>query len=132
MSAEIFHWGHVKFLQSVVEYFPKDSFRLTVLLATDQQITSFKNRKPIQSYEARKAVLASCSMIDVIESHPDVIDLPLVDRFDYLFHGDDLLQWEQEHFNKGMKLFLDQNKLILIPYTKDVSTSLLIKNMQGI
>lgn len=129
MSADLFHEGHAKFLASVKSRFKDEQISLTVLLSTDEQILQYKKRRPIQPFESRKTVLLSCRFVDSVIPHPDKITMDLVNQYDYLFHGDDLLQWDKIHLEKGMNLFINAGKLILIPYTPGVSTTQLINQI---
>ncbi|MEH6306586.1 adenylyltransferase/cytidyltransferase family protein [Olivibacter sp. CPCC 100613] len=134
MSAEIFHAGHINFLRRVKNHFGEDNVyvTLTVLLSTNKQIKEFKKREPLIDYDLREIVVSSCLYVDKVEPHPDKITYDLVDRFDYLFHGDDLLDWDSAHINKGMNLFIEKNKLILLPYTKGISTTIIIERIKNL
>lgn len=128
MAADLFHRGHVKFLSLAREYF-KDGpmVHLTVALHTDEQILSYKGRLPVQDFECRKSVLQSCRMVDEVMKAPDYFDKDFSDQFDFLAHGDDLLTWDQEKIDRFYSIFIKENKLILIPYTKGISTTKLIE-----
>ena len=127
MAADLFHRGHVQFLHSVRARFESEyKIHLTVALHTDEQIFSYKKRYPVQNFDSRKIVLESCRHVDAVIIAPDIYDSDFVDRFDFLAHGDDLLKWDKSMLDKYYKEFIDRNKLILIPYTKGISTTELI------
>lgn len=128
MAADLFHRGHVQFLGLARDYFKNESMvHLTVALHTDEQILSYKGRLPVQDYECRRSVLQSCRLVDEVVKAPDYFDKTFSDKFDFLAHGDDLLTWDQEKIDRFYSVFMKENKLVLIPYTKGISTTMLIE-----
>lgn len=123
MAADLFHAGHVNLLRQAKEYFSKTQVHLTVALHTDEQILSYKKRLPVISFENRALVLLACKYVDSVIKAPDEFDSKFIDQFDYLFHGDDLLQWNRELFEKFYKVVSQENKLIIVPYTAGISTT---------
>lgn len=128
MSGDLFHLGHVNFLSNVRYHFQQKNLAivLTVALHTDSQIEGFKGRRPVQSFESRIAVLRSCRYVDDVIQAPDDFSEDFANQFDYLVHGDDILTWEKVNVDKFYKYFIAMNKLILLPYTKGISTTDLI------
>ncbi len=128
MAADMFHRGHVRFLSLAREYFKnKKSVYLTVALHTDEQIFSYKKRLPVQDFECRRSVLQSCRFVDEVIQAPDNFDKDFAGKFDFLVHGDDLFTWSTEKINRFYSVFIKENKLITIPYTKGISTTELIE-----
>ncbi|RKE57193.1 adenylyltransferase/cytidyltransferase family protein [Sphingobacterium detergens] len=131
MTADLFHRGHVNFLHNVKNYFKPDDVHLTIALHTDEQIFSYKKRYPIMDFECRKEVLLSCRYVDHVITAPDIFDNNFISPFDYLIHGDDVLNWPPEliHFYYGTAKSL--NKFLLIPYTKGISTTILRESLKN-
>jgi glycerol-3-phosphate cytidylyltransferase len=125
MAGDLFHAGHVAFLTKIRKLFP--SAHLTVWLATDEQILSYKGRLPVMSYDCRKAVLKSCRLVDDVAQAPDVYTSAALSPFDYLCHGDDLLGWDDGVKERFYGAALREDKLVTVPYTKGISTTYLIE-----
>lgn len=128
MAADLFHAGHVNLLKNAKAHFEYAQVHLTVALHTDVQIYSYKNRYPIVNYESRKEVLLACIYVDDVIEAPDDFDEKFINQFDYLVHGDDLLKWSRDLFDKFYKIVEFQNKLIVLPYTQGISTTQLRQN----
>lgn len=126
MSADLFHMGHVIFLSKIKDYFIGDSIEITIALHTDEQIFSFKGRYPVQSFQSRKIVLEACRYVDMVLTAPDEYTEEFAGQFDFLVHGDDLLGWDPKIIDKYYRFFIQKQKLILVSYTKEISTTQLI------
>ena len=123
MAADLFHVGHINLLRGAKTYFKNEDVHLTVALHTDKQILSYKKRLPVMNFDCRREVLISCIYVDNVIEAPDDFDESFINNFDYLVHGDDLLQWDKALFDRFYKVVYAQNKLIVIPYTKGISTT---------
>jgi len=128
MTADLFHSGHINLLKEARKYFKDANVHLTVALHTDEQILAYKKKLPIMNYACRFEILNACKYVDQVMEAPDDFDENFVNAFDYLVHGDDLLIWDQDLLDRFYKEVMRQEKLVLVPYTKDISTTILRNN----
>ena len=127
---DLFHWGHVELLKKCEEI-----GEVWVALNTDKFCAEYKH-KPVMTYEERKKVLESCIYVDgVVENTGGYDSKPSILKVmpDYIVHGDD---WTGDAYLKQLGIdqaFLDEHKikLVYVPYTKNISTSEIIKRIHG-
>lgn len=128
---DLFHRGHVNFLRQCKEI----GDTVIVSLNTDEFIYRYKGEYPIVSYEDRKSVLMSCKYVDKVipnsegeDSKPTILDV----NPKFIVIGSD---WAKKDYYKQMNFtqeWLDENGYILIyiPYTDNISTSLIKKKLK--
>jgi glycerol-3-phosphate cytidylyltransferase len=128
---DLFHRGHVNFLRQCKEI----GDTVIVSLNTDEFIYRYKGEYPVVSYEDRKAVLLSCKYVDMVipnsegeDSKPAILDV----NPKFIVIGSD---WAKKDYYSQMNFtqqWLDDNGYILIyiPYTENVSTSLIKKKLK--
>src|SRR3989344_5908075 len=121
---DLFHVGHVNILRnakSMCDY-------LIVGLSTDEWVKNYKNKTVIIPFSQRKEILMSCKFVDSVAPQEDFEDFKMWEKinFDVMFVGDD---WKNsERFKNLEEKFKKVNvKIIYLPYTKEISTSM-IKN----
>lgn len=127
---DLFHRGHVELLRKSKEL----GERLIVAINGDDMVASYK-RRPFTSETDRLAVIEAIKYVDeafVIKDY-DNKEFIKKHQIDAIVHGDD---WEEESYMKQIcvtREFLDENgvSLILVGYTKGISTSELISNIRG-
>ena len=122
---DLFHSGHVNFLQQCSFY-----GEVVVALNTDEFIEEYKGSTPVCSYSEREAVLLACKYVaDVVpnrggaDSKPAILDVCP----DVIAIGSD---WARKDYHSQMGFnqdWLDQQNisLLYIPYTSDISTTIL-------
>lgn len=125
MAADLFHAGHVAFLEKVRARFPMA--HVTIWLNTDEQILSYKGSTPVMDYACRKAVLDACRLVDRVIESPDVYTSTALEEFDFICHGDDLFRWDAETKERFYGAAIRENKLVTFPYTEGISTTLVIR-----
>jgi len=110
MSATIIHHGHIRLLQSA-----KDKGIVVVALTTDEEIKKYKGYEPELTYDQRYEILMAIKYVDEVVPSPWLLTEKelLINNADYLLHGSD---------NSN---FISSNKLIILPRTKGISSSLL-------
>ena len=125
---DLFHNGHVNFLRQCKLI----GDHLTVSLNTDDFIYRYKGKYPILDYNSRKEILLSCKYVDEVipntdgeDSKPTILSV----NPNFLIIGSD---WAKKDYYKQMNFtqqWLDENNILLIyiPYTENISTTL-IKN----
>ena len=129
---DLFHRGHVNFLRQCKEI----GDYVIVSLNTDEFIYRYKGEYPVISYEDRKEVLLSCKYVDKVipnsegeDSKPAILDV----NPKFIVIGSD---WAKKDYYKQMNFtqeWLDENDymLIYIPYTNNVSTTLIKKKLKS-
>ncbi|MDA9676126.1 aminotransferase class V-fold PLP-dependent enzyme [Pseudomonadota bacterium] len=108
MSATLLHHGHIRLLQHAATY-----GKVVVGLTADDEIEKKKGYVPELSYDQRKEILESISVVTEVVSVPWKITEDILTKFkiDLLVHGDD---------NQNV---ISSEKLIIIPRTKGVNSS---------
>lgn len=129
---DLFHRGHVNFLRQCKEI----GDYVIVSLNTDEFIYRYKGEYPVISYEDRKEVLLSCKYVDKVipnsegeDSKPAILDV----NPKFIVIGSD---WAKKDYYKQMNFtqeWLDENDymLIYIPYTDNISTTLIKKKLKN-
>ena len=129
---DLFHRGHVNFLRQCKEI----GDYVIISLNTDEFIYRYKGEYPVVNYEDRKEVLLSCKYVDKVipnsegeDSKPAILDV----NPKFIVIGSD---WAKKDYYKQMNFtqeWLDENgyMLIYIPYTENVSTTLIKKKLKS-
>jgi glycerol-3-phosphate cytidylyltransferase len=123
---DLFHIGHLNLLKRAKE----NCDYLIVGVTTDEETIRIKNKKPIIPYENRLEIIKSIKYVDkaVIEENSDKLHAWDFYKFNVIFKGDDWkgtpkwLMYEEEFSKKDVKI-------IYLPYTKGISSTLLTKNL---
>lgn len=127
---DLFHVGHLNFLKRCYEIAGLTG-QVIVSLNTDEFIEKYKGIKPLISYDDRKAILESCRYVDsVIENYGNEDSkesIVLAQLIDIVAIGSD---WARKDYYKQMNFtqdWLDDQgiSLIYIPYTKNISSTLI-------
>lgn len=131
---DLFHAGHVNFLRQCKKL--TCGGKVIVSLNTDEFIYKYKNIYPINSYNDRQEILRSCKYVDdVIEniggkdSKPSILQV----NPDIIAIGTD---WAVKDYYTQMGFtqeWLDNHDitLVYIPYTQNVSSTLIKKKITG-
>lgn len=126
---DLFHSGHVNFLRRCSEL--GDVY---VALNTDEFVESYKGHRPIISYEDRKEVLKSCRYVtDVVPNignQDSTIAIEMVEPSIIAIGSD----WAKKDYYSQMGFtqdWLDRRGigLVYFPYTENISSSLIRKNL---
>jgi len=129
---DLFHRGHIELLKRSRTLGKK----LLVAVNGDDMVTQYKKR-PILSEEDRLAMVEACRYVDeafiirefdnrpVLEKYPDI---------SAILHGDD---WPRQSYLEQIRLTEEDLlhfgiELVLIPYTRGISTSDIIKKIREI
>ena len=126
---DLLHTGHVNFLRQCKSLVGIDG-KVVVSLNTDEFILKYKMKSPVMTFEERKEVLMGCKYIDDVianvgnENSKDAIMLvnPSI-----IAIGSD---WARKDYYTQMQFtqdWLDNLGIMLvyIPYTKNISTTIL-------
>ncbi len=127
---DLFHVGHLNLLEKA----KKQCDYLIVAVSVDELVENYKHKRPVIPYNERKRIVESIKYVDEVvpQINRDKIEAFHKYNFDIMFVGDD---W------KGSEIFQtvdDEMKLNgkigvkYIPYTKNVSSTLLKKVLKKI
>ena len=130
MSVDLIHEGHINIIKEAAKL-----GTVTIGLLTDKAIASYK-RLPYMPYENRKIIISEIKGVNnVIQQHTHSYKENLLDlKPDYVVHGNDWREGSQKEVRAEVINILKKWKgeLIEIPYTKNISSSILNKNIKEI
>lgn len=128
MAADLIHYGHINIILEGIKY-----GKIMIGLLTDEAIISYK-RTPIIKYEYRKKMLENIKNIENIVEQNTLDYIPNLLKYKpkYVVHGDDWKEGPQKQTRQKVieTLKLWDGKLIEIPYTKNISTTDIIKKIK--
>lgn len=115
---DLFHIGHLNFMKKckiLCDY-------LIVAVSTDMLVKSYKNYEPIIPYEQRIEIIRNLECVDEVVRQDNIFDVKQFKDLeaDKFAVGDD---WKENYTNKNLNWFRDNDKIIFLPYTKDISTT---------
>ncbi len=121
---DLFHFGHVNFLRHAHSLCD----RLVVGVHSDADVARYK-RRPIMTMRERIAVVEACRYVDAVLPNaplsPTVATLAEVGA-ERLVHGDDLSPELSDFFYADLKA---SDRLILVPYTGTIGTTLILERI---
>lgn len=127
---DLFHRGHIELLKNSKALGEK----LIVAVNSDQFVSVYK-RPPVFLESDRLEIVKGCKYVDEAFLVDDYDNKPILERYniDAIIHGDD---WERSSYLKQIAvteeyLSLRNIDLILLPYTKGVSTFDIIKKIRS-
>ena len=128
---DLFHWGHVNLLRQCRDI--AGGGAVTVGLNTDKFAASYK-RAPVCTLEERFAVVEACRYVDKVMVNWAGADSRLIVdavRPSFVVVGDD---WADRDYNAQMgwdEAWLTERgiKVVFVPYTKQVSTTMLLSRL---
>ena len=118
--ADLFHVGHLNLFKRA----KKEGDFLVVGIHSDKTVESYK-RTPIIEQEQRDQIVRACKYVDeVIEDAPLIVtkDFMTEHEIDLVIHGDDC----GDHFGIQHGDPIKVGKMKYLPYTKGISTSMII------
>ena len=130
MSADIIHPGHLNIINEAARY-----GSVTVGVLTDKAIASYK-RLPFLSFEQRKLIVENLKGVknvvaqDTLDYRPNLLSL----KPDFVVHGDDWKEGVQKNVRQQVidTVALWGGKVIDVPYTKGISSTLLNQRLKEI
>ena len=130
MSVDLIHEGHINIIKEAAKL-----GTVTIGLLTDKAIASYK-RLPYMPYDNRKLIISEIKGVhNVIQQHAHSYKENLLDlKPDYVVHGNDWREGSQKKIRDEVIDILKGwgGELVEIPYTKDISSSILNKNIKEI
>ena len=127
------HPGHVNLLKQCRKIAGREGY-VVVSLNTDEFIEAYKGKRPVMSYEERKAVIESIKYVDSVVPNVGGADSkPAIEicRPDFIVVGTD---WACKDYYAQMRFtqeWLDTMgiTLVYVPYTTTISTTALKKRL---
>lgn len=130
MSADIIHPGHLNIIKEGAKF-----GKVTVGVLTDEAIGSYK-RLPYLDFEQRKMIVENLKGVEkVIEQNTlDYVPNLLVEKPDFVVHGDDWIEGVQKTTRQRVVDTIGKwgGKVIDIPYTQGISSTLLNERLKSI
>jgi len=130
MSADLIHNGHINIIREASKL-----GKVTVGLLTDEAIASYK-RLPFLTYEQRKEIIENIKGVEnVVKQHTlDYSDNLNTLRPDYVVHADDWKEGVQSRTRDRVIDVLHKigGKLVELPYTKGISSTVLHEKIKAI
>jgi glycerol-3-phosphate cytidylyltransferase len=126
MVGDLFHAGHVRFLQQARSLGQDRAggreVRLVAGLMGDEAATSYK-RRPVQPLAERMIVVGACRYVDeVVGDAPMPVDDAFLDRhaIELVVHGDDLSDEGRAHWYGAP---IARGIFAVVPYTREIEGS---------
>lgn len=130
LGADCFHVGHLNIIKKA-----RELGSVTVGLLTDEAIASYK-RVPIVPYEDRKKIVENIVGVDKIvpQYTLDYTENLRKGKYDICLHGDDWRVGIQKETRKKVIEVLKEwgGKLVEVPYTKGISSTMIIERLHEI
>ena len=126
MVGDLFHFGHVEFLQQARKF----GTRLLVGVVSDEEAEKYK-RRPILTMEERIRSVRNCRYVDeVIPDAPWVITEEFLREhdIDIVCHGDD---YSSEYVKEIYSVPISKGIFHSIPYTAGISTTDIISRIRS-
>ena len=125
---DLFHIGHLNILKNAKAMCDKLIVGVTV-----DELVSYKNKKAIIPFEERIEIVRNIKCVDAAIPQYDMNKVEVCKKIkaDYLFVGDDWYNTEKwQEYEKQLEKI--GTKVIYFPYTKNISTTKLKKEIENI
>lgn len=130
MIGDIMHPGLINIINEGAKYGD-----VMIGLFTDKAIATHK-RLPYLTYEQRKNVLENIKGVSTIVPQDDWSYIPNLEKYkpDYIIHGDDWLYGPDKYIRDEVFKVMEKQggKVIEIPYTKGITSSGLVKEIESL
>ena len=128
MAADLIHHGHINLIKKARKY-----GKLIVGVLSDEAIITYK-RKPVYNYNQRKLIFENIKGVEKVikqKTHSYIENLEKI-KPDFVIHGND---WKKGVQSNTRQEVIDviakwEGKLIEIPYTKNISTTIIIEKLR--
>ena len=119
---DMFHVGHLNILRRAKE----QCDYLIVGVSTDELVESYKNKKPIISFEQRSKIVEAIKYVDKVVAQETMDKLLSWEkyRFDVVFHGDD---WKNSKMYDELEAKLNEVgvDMVFLPHTNGISSTMI-------
>lgn len=130
---DLFHVGHVRLLKRASELFKE-----VIVTIDSDELTMQEKRKPIFNENERLEILLSCKYVSdalIIDRNwgPHAFEKDKVDDFMIKYNIDAafVAADDEEYVKYWFKHLYEQEKVVIVPRTKDISTTHVIKVVNG-
>lgn len=122
---DLLHRGHINLLWRARQL----GDILVVGVVSDAGTRAYKGRTPVQDADLRMRNVSALRFVDIVELQATTDPTPLLERYrpDVMTHGDDWVRLREGHETLE-RLGIEW---ITLPYTPDVSTTILRRAMSG-
>ncbi len=128
MAADLIHHGHINLIKKA-----RKMGRLIIGVLSDEAIMSYK-RKPVYNYKQRKLIFENIKGVEKVIRQNSLNYLPNLKKIkpDIVVHGDDWKKGVQNKTRQDVIEYLHKinSKLVEIPYTKNISTTIIINKLR--
>ena len=128
MAADLIHHGHINLIKKARRY-----GKLIVGVLSDEAIISYK-RKPVYNYKQRKLIFENIKGVDKVIKQKTLSYIENLNKVkpDYVIHGNDWNKGIQSKTREDVVNTLSKwgGKLIEVPYTKNISTTIIINKLK--
>jgi len=116
---DLFHRGHVNILRKSKEL----GDILIVGVSTDKLVKKYKKIYPTFSYRDRRYIVDACKYVDKSITQEVLLDIKILKKYkvDIITIGSD---WKDKKL-KGLDYMRNHGKVVYLPYTSNVSTTVL-------
>lgn len=114
---DLFHVGHVNLLKAA-----KSLCTHLIVGVSSDELATYKNKKPVISFEDRRSVVESCRYVDSVVGQYTLDKYEAYSKigFNILFVGDD---WYKNGQWNDLEIKIKPAKIIYLPYTQTVSST---------
>jgi len=114
---DLFHVGHVNLLKAA-----KGLCTHLIVGVSSDELSTYKNKKPVISFEDRKSVVEACKYVDSVVGQYTLDKYEAYTKigFNILFVGDD---WYKKGQWNDLEKKIKPAKIIFLPYTQTVSST---------
>ncbi len=130
---DLFHVGHVRLLKRA-----KEMFKEVIVTIDSDELTIKEKRKPIFSQDERLEIVKACRYADealIIDRTwgPHAIDPAMVDDFMFKYNIDAafVAADDESYVKYWFEHLYNQGKIVIVPRTRDISTTHVIKIVNG-
>jgi len=128
MAADLIHHGHINLIKKARKY-----GKLIIGVLSDEAIITYK-RKPVYNYYQRKLIFENIKGVEKVIKQKTLSYVENLKKIkpDFVFHGNDWKKGVQSNTRQEVIDILAKwnGKLIEIPYTKNISTTIIINKLR--
>ena len=127
MAADIIHYGHIRLIQRAHKY-----GTIIIALMTNKGLKTYK-KKPVFNYLQRKEIISSIKYVSYVIPLDGLKYLELAENLksEFFVHGTDWKSGPQKNVRKKLIIKVNEwgGKVVEIPYTKNISSSAIRKEL---
>lgn len=128
MAADLIHHGHINLIKKASKY-----GKLIIGVLSDEAIITYK-RKPVYNYKQRKLIFENIKGVSKVIKQKSLSYVENLKKIkpDFVIHGNDWKKGVQSKTRQDVIDILSKwgGVLIEIPYTKNISTTIIIDRLK--